>query len=102
MFEEYRCPHCKKLFFKGNIKYATIEIKCKNCKNIITIQGKNCKVWLLIDKKETHKKNNNFHEDKYEIFKNAIIQCESCNKKKGCKSHQIIKEKNNVLYVKGI
>ncbi|MDD4409163.1 MAG: hypothetical protein PHW52_00745 [Candidatus Pacebacteria bacterium] len=32
--DEYRCPTCKKLFFKANAKKGIIEIKCKNCKNI--------------------------------------------------------------------
>lgn len=32
--KEYRCEYCKKLFFKGDFKEASIEIKCRNCKKI--------------------------------------------------------------------
>lgn len=39
MFKEYRCEHCNKLFFKGEIKEATIEIKCRYCKNINIIKA---------------------------------------------------------------
>jgi len=39
MFKEYRCQHCNKLFFKGEIKEATIEIKCRYCKNISQIKA---------------------------------------------------------------
>lgn len=41
MLKEYRCDNCKKLFFKGDIRHAVIEIKCKKCKNIITIKEAN-------------------------------------------------------------
>ena len=34
--QEYRCPHCNKLLFKGNFK-GTIEIKCPKCKKIVKI-----------------------------------------------------------------
>ncbi|PCH92091.1 hypothetical protein COB18_00850 [Candidatus Kaiserbacteria bacterium] len=37
MLKEYRCEKCHKLLFKGDIQQATIEIKCKNCKSIHTI-----------------------------------------------------------------
>ena len=38
MLKEHRCPHCSKLFFKGDITHAVIEVKCKNCKNIHRIE----------------------------------------------------------------
>ena len=34
--KEVRCPHCKKLLFKGNFK-GNIEIKCDKCKNIVLL-----------------------------------------------------------------
>ena len=37
--KEYRCDYCGKLFFKGSLEYGNIEIKCKNCKNFILING---------------------------------------------------------------
>ena len=42
--KEYRCEHCNKLFFKGDLRHCVVEIKCKNCKNISRIDveiGKN-------------------------------------------------------------
>ncbi|MFZ3073560.1 MAG: Com family DNA-binding transcriptional regulator [Minisyncoccales bacterium] len=30
--KEYRCENCNKLLFKGDIRDAIIEIKCKRCK----------------------------------------------------------------------
>jgi phage FluMu protein Com len=30
--KEYRCSYCNKLFFKGILNDARIEIKCSNCK----------------------------------------------------------------------
>ncbi|MDD2796861.1 MAG: hypothetical protein PHE76_02780 [Candidatus Pacebacteria bacterium] len=38
MLKEYRCEYCNKLFFKGNIKEATIEVKCRYCKNMNLIK----------------------------------------------------------------
>lgn len=37
LLKEYRCEFCQKLLFKGDLKQAVIEIKCKNCKHIWTI-----------------------------------------------------------------
>lgn len=36
--KEYRCNHCNKLFFKGDLQHCVVEIKCKNCKNISRIE----------------------------------------------------------------
>ncbi len=33
MKQEYRCPHCNKLLFKGRI--CEIEAKCPRCKKIL-------------------------------------------------------------------
>ncbi len=35
--KEYRCPNDNKLLFKGLIVEGEIEIKCKQCKDIIDI-----------------------------------------------------------------
>jgi len=43
MYREYRCQNCRKLFFKGDIEHATIEIKCKSCKQINTIRDNKSK-----------------------------------------------------------
>jgi phage FluMu protein Com len=32
LLKEYRCENCNKLLFKGDIRGAVIEIKCKKCK----------------------------------------------------------------------
>jgi phage FluMu protein Com len=37
--KEYRCCGCNKLFFKGNLHNAVIEIKCKRCKKMNLIIG---------------------------------------------------------------
>lgn len=38
LLKEYRCDRCNKLLFKGSIAEATIEVKCRGCKNINTVQ----------------------------------------------------------------
>ncbi|MCK5061375.1 hypothetical protein KAR28_02400 [Candidatus Parcubacteria bacterium] len=47
--KEYRCKHCNKLFFKGDLRHCVVEIKCKNCKKINMIERKNRKLFLLCD-----------------------------------------------------
>lgn len=37
-FKEYRCNNCNKLLFKGVIEEGVIEIKCRGCKEINTIE----------------------------------------------------------------
>jgi len=32
--KEYRCSFCGKLFFRGLLRDAVIEIRCRNCKRI--------------------------------------------------------------------
>jgi phage FluMu protein Com len=36
--QDYRCENCNKLFFKGDVRHAVIEIKCRNCKQISKIE----------------------------------------------------------------
>ena len=35
---EYRCPICNQLLFKGNLKEGNIQIKCQRCKKIINFE----------------------------------------------------------------
>lgn len=35
--EEYRCPNDDKLLFKGLLLEAEVEIKCRHCKQLVTI-----------------------------------------------------------------
>ena len=35
---EYRCIHCNKLFFRGELVLGKIEIKCRYCKYIVDIE----------------------------------------------------------------
>lgn len=35
---DYRCPICNKLFFRGRVSSATIEIKCRCCKSIKVLE----------------------------------------------------------------
>lgn len=39
IYKEYRCPHDKKLLFKGLLISSSVEVKCRACKEIITVQG---------------------------------------------------------------
>ncbi len=39
ILREYRCIHCNKLFFKGELRLGKIEIKCRHCKNIVHIHA---------------------------------------------------------------
>lgn len=48
-FKEFRCGHCNKLFFKGEVQHAVIEIKCRNCKQISRIEAAGCGRWILAD-----------------------------------------------------
>lgn len=56
MYREYRCQNCRKLFFKGDIEHATIEIKCKSCKQINTIRDSKSKSLVPADNKESPKR----------------------------------------------
>jgi len=41
-FKEYRCQHCNKLFFKGDLAQAIIEVKCIKCKHFNEIDESKC------------------------------------------------------------
>lgn len=38
-YKEYRCPNDNKLLFKGVLIDSTVEVKCRSCKEIMTITG---------------------------------------------------------------
>jgi phage FluMu protein Com len=54
--EEYRCGNCHKLFFKADIEDATIEIKCKNCKNMSLIKGGESRILAVSDQTASYKR----------------------------------------------
>ena len=81
---DYRCEHCKKLLFKGTILSATIEIKCKSCKNISTIKGENCLLW------------GSSNSDNY---LSAI--CKKCEHSKNCDKYQMVHEKKQCPMCQG-
>jgi len=81
--KEYRCEHCNKLFFKGDLKYCTIEIKCKNCKNINEIKGLNCKLLLFSDQQSFYKRDNENNKPK----------CVACKENNNCKYYKAIMNK---------
>jgi len=88
--KEYRCEHCNKLFFKGDLKHCTIEVKCKNCKNINTIEGMNCKLFLLPDQGSSRKKNDGSSAPEKISVQDAIIQCAECEENGSCEYHKTI------------
>ncbi len=45
--EDFRCKYCNKLFFKGNVRDADIEVKCRNCKNFCLINKRRRQETLL-------------------------------------------------------
>jgi len=61
--KEFRCAHCNKLFFKGDIKHAIIEIKCRNCKQISKIEAAGCGKWIETDGGETPAKSDGKNDD---------------------------------------
>jgi phage FluMu protein Com len=54
--KEYRCPHCRKLFFKGDMEEGIIEIKCKNCKNIHKIDVSETKFLTVNDEEASYER----------------------------------------------
>ena len=76
ILSDYRCEHCKKLFFKGEVLSATIEIKCKSCKNISVIKGKNCLLWSLND-----------------LPNDLSSACKKCEHSEKCDKYQMVNQK---------
>jgi phage FluMu protein Com len=84
IINDYRCEHCKKLFFKGTILSATIEIKCKSCKNISIIKGENCLLWSLST------------DDG-----NLTAICKKCEHQEKCDKYQMVHEKKQCPMCQG-
>lgn len=85
-FKEYRCKYCNKLFFKGDLWYCTIEIKCRKCKNINEIKGLNCRLLLLSDQQSFYKRDG-------EISKAAVQytnQCPECKERNDCQYYKAV------------
>jgi len=91
MFKEYRCQNCRKLFFKGVIKHATIEIKCRNCKELSTIRGNNCKLWMLADERGKYERSDGSQTKPKNIISTAVTECEQCKKINYCQHYQDMK-----------
>jgi len=82
--KEYRCGNCNKLFFKGDLSHCTIEIKCKNCKQFSTINGKNCQLFLTLKKNSEKRELKDLRD---EDIKDAIVQCSDCEEKDDCEHY---------------
>ncbi|MFC1644545.1 hypothetical protein ACFL08_00785 [Patescibacteria group bacterium] len=50
--KQYRCPHCGKLFFKGDLVKGFVEVKCKNCKNICSFDGGQSASYIVLETEE--------------------------------------------------
>jgi phage FluMu protein Com len=37
ILQEYRCQHCRKLLFKGVLVEAEVQVLCRSCKDVTTI-----------------------------------------------------------------
>lgn len=88
--KEYRCEHCNKLFFKGDLTHCTVEIKCKNCKKISVIKGVKCKLFLSLKKgkKET---DNDLKVLKNKDIEEITIHCSDCEKNNECGCYEDLK-----------
>ena len=91
--KEYRCQNCHKLFFKGNLQYAAIEIKCQRCKKINIRQGTICKLWILADEQGLYKRKDGSYASSDNTINNAMIECEGCEKASDCGHYQDMKNK---------
>jgi len=40
-YQEYRCPHCHKLLFKGLLEFSedAVEVKCRGCGQLNVFKG---------------------------------------------------------------
>lgn len=38
-YKEYRCQFCKKLLFKGLLIESVVEIKCRSCQTLNTLES---------------------------------------------------------------
>ncbi|MEK7619559.1 MAG: Com family DNA-binding transcriptional regulator [Patescibacteria group bacterium] len=49
-YNEYRCPHCGKLMFKGLLVDSEIEIKCRSCRQLNVVQSSSHDAYLCMKK----------------------------------------------------
>lgn len=91
--KEYRCKHCKKLFFKGNLNHCTIEVKCKKCKTHNKIEGTNCRLFLMLDQANSYGQyNTSSFSSKDGVFKGVCEKCSKCGKKNSCEFYKAMSE----------
>lgn len=86
-FKEYRCKYCNKLFFKGDLKYCRIEVKCKKCRKISEIKGLNCRLLLFSDQQAFYERDNKISSNE------DVIQCSGCEEADNCKYYKAIVDK---------
>lgn len=95
-FKEYRCKYCNKLFFKGDLKYCTIEIKCKKCRKFSEVKGLNCRLLLFSDQQAFYKRDNEISSSgRVTSIKHhtSIDQCSGCEETDNCKYYKTIMRK---------
>lgn len=49
-YNEYRCPQCTKLMFKGLLVDSEIEIKCRSCHRLNVITNTSHDVYMCLKK----------------------------------------------------
>ena len=90
--KEYRCKYCNKLFFKGDLRQATIEIKCKRCSKFNFIKGLNCKFLLCFDEYSSYRKSDESFSLQGAAVNKALDQCSECEAAETCRYYKMIKE----------
>lgn len=45
-YKAYRCPHDQKLLFKGILIDSEVEVKCRDCKQLVVLRGEPVTAWL--------------------------------------------------------
>ncbi|MBI2415511.1 MAG: hypothetical protein HYV33_02485 [Candidatus Kerfeldbacteria bacterium] len=55
LYQEYRCPNDNKLLFRGLLIDSEIEIKCRNCKQLVVLNGTPSNAWLCLKKDCPHR-----------------------------------------------
>lgn len=88
--KEYRCKYCNKLFFKGDLKHCTIEVKCKNCKEFNVVKGLNCQLVSLFNESELDKDGNSVCLKENEDIKKISEECLSCGEKDRCNYFKVV------------
>jgi phage FluMu protein Com len=74
--KEYRCVNCNKLLFRGILFHASVEIKCRGCKSINTIEGLQCKLLMVMDREGCYKNSDGKPAKITGLIANNCDQCE--------------------------